>query len=169
VGKEDEVMAFWERIFKGRLFPSGKREGETGRATTERLPAEELDSFPAWVAELEMDGRKCVLDTFALEFVRHDGSERVRAGILSLSTTEPLPETLGRWVTLDTLRKEGAVRFYANETSLSTGSAFEILFSDATCMGYGRRVDERTGALTTTLNIAPRILRIEGEVMDNFS
>jgi hypothetical protein len=161
-------MAFWERVFKGRLFSSGKREEETSQIPTEGVSAEEPDDAPAWVAELEMDGRKCVLDTFALEFGKHADFDRLRAGILSLSTTEPLPRTLGRWVTMDTSRKEGVVRFYANETSLSVGAALEIHFSDATCMRYAKEMSERTGGVVTTLAIAPRILRIGDETMYNF-
>lgn len=162
-------MGFWERIIKGRLFAGGDKDGSRESAEAAH-PVQDVpqDDIPTVVAELEMDGHKCILESFDLDFRRKSGHDYMYAGVITLATTEALFPGLGRWVTLDSLQKDGLVRFYANETSLSQGALFEVGFYRARCMTYERRTDDDAKGILTRLEIVPQTIRIGHETIQNF-
>lgn len=161
-------MGFWDRIIKGRLFAGGRKEEKSANpARFSPAQTEPEDNAPEIVVELEMDRHKCMLESFDLNFGQYPGVDD-DVWTIALATSEALFPELGRWVTLDSLRKDGYIRFYANETSLTQGALFEIGFFGAQCKKYERGTGDTESGMMTRLEIMPQTIHIGREIIRNF-
>jgi len=75
--------------------------------------------------------------------------------------TEKLSPELESWITYGTKRKDGTVKFFKNDTSLSEGALFTMSFFGAVCKRYRKITHGETPV--TTLTLVASNIRLQDE------
>ncbi|MCA1745674.1 MAG: type VI secretion system needle protein Hcp [Bacteroidales bacterium] len=116
---------------------------------------------------LTLDGQEYELSQFNIGFAQssdHKGEpqDQVRGGLMQMTLTQTLPESLYTWAMKSTT-KEGVVVF-----RIEGGSApMKIEFLNAFCIGFQRVVNTQGSGVATALTVSPEELRINGVSFDN--
>lgn len=129
-------MGFFDNIFKrGKAYPD-KRE-------------------PQYACELEVDGKKYMLDEFDVDFDSESGKRYIP---MYAVFAEKLSAELETWIMKSAGRKDGTVRFYRNSDQPEEGAVFTLTFYNAACVRY--RKETRGESPSTTLVLAAKGIKI---------
>lgn len=131
-------MNFFDRIFKGKVFPD-KREATL-------------------VCEMRLLGGTYMLDEFDLSYAPENGTMKFS---LNAVVAEPINSRLESWISQGNRRTDGEIRFYKNNDAFNEGALFHLRFSDAVCTRF--RQTMRGEAAVTDLVIIPRGINLAGE------
>ncbi len=87
----------------------------------------------------------------------------VRGGLMTLTFSQIVPESIYAWAMGHNVKKDGSVDF-RNETS---NPPLSIEFTNGQCINFTRSINSESGGLSTTLIISPAEIIINGITLDN--
>lgn len=113
-------------------------------------------------AKFTVDGTTYSVKHFSISFdqevdFKGQPQQETHGGQIQLTFSQMMFDHIAQWAKEDTMRKTGEVIF-SSETS---GAVLTVLFEDAYCVAYSRRVNINTGS-ETHLVIAPGAISLNG-------
>ena len=132
-------MGFFSNIFKRGKAYSGKNQ-------------------PAYACEISIDAQKYLLQEFDVDLNKVNGDQCIP---MYAVFTEKLSPELESWISYGSKRKNGTVKFFRNNDSLSEGALFTLSFSDAVCKRY--RKTTRGEIPVTTLTLIAKNIKLQDE------
>lgn len=146
-------MGFFDLFRKGKLFAGQSKP-------------------PTMVVAFFFRGRKYILEEFDLEFNqdidnRNRPDSDVKGGLITLTISETPDSDLTTWMINSLERRDGELRFFANEEKIDQGSLLDIIFKDAYCISYQKILNPKGSGALTTLIISPHKLQIGQEVYES--
>ncbi len=146
-------MNFFERFMKGRLFFS-----------SEKLPEQVVKFF--------FMENSYILEEFSIGFQqdvnakgRPDGAPT--GGIINLTFAGAPDFYINEWMVRENLLRNGEIRFLAGDKKITGGAELVIIFEDAYCVDYTKKINAQKGGLFTTITISPRRVKIGDEEFSN--
>ncbi|WP_165042171.1 type VI secretion system tube protein TssD [Dysgonomonas sp. ZJ709] len=145
-------MGFFDRFRKGKLF-YGK-------------------NMPVMVTEFRFMKKKYILEEFDLEF-RQDVNDKNKpdsdtyGGILTLTISEAPDQWINLWMMNPHEKRDGEIRFLANESKITEGASLIITFQDAYCISYHKTLNPKGAGTLTTLIISPHKIKVGNEEFEN--
>lgn len=113
-------MGFFDRLFKGKGVFEGNRN-------------------PNMVCEMTLCGEKYILNEFDINYTVGDRDKEYFEAYIAFS--DPINAQTESWITRDSRKESGIVKFYRNDDSIAEGALFEIQFKDASCVNYRNSID----------------------------
>lgn len=130
------MASFFDRIFGG------------GRVYTQK-------QTPALACELTIGGSKYLLEEFDIDVDIDDNKRYVPLYAVFADKLEP---ELDVWITNESKRMDGMIKFYKNEGKLEEGAVFTIKFDGASCIRYQKTTN--ADIPLTTLVLAAKAVKI---------
>ncbi len=90
-----------------------------------------------------------------------------RGGIMHLSFGETPDYYINEWIIRPDLPRDGMIQFFPNKGRVEENAMLIILFKEAYCIGYQKKIDTFGAGLSTTLTISPKWVKIGNEEFEN--
>lgn len=148
-------MGFLNRIFKlGKPYTSGAGSASSSGSGSGV-------SVPDLACEMTIEGKKYLLEEFDVDF----NTEESRRYIPMYAVfSERIAPELESWIMRDAKRRDGVVKFFANNDKFDGGAVFHLSFHDAVCLRC--RKHTRGGVPFTTLVLAARRIKLQDQEFD---
>lgn len=152
-------MNFLQRIATGRLFARKSERDKPSR-------------IPDLVAKFIFMEKTYILEDFDISFTQEVNEKGQPGGlpfggIMTLTISETPDSTINEWIMRETLLRNGEIRFFPNKSRIDDSSVLNIVFEDAYCIRYKKRIDALGGGLRTTLYISPRYVKVGHDEFEN--
>jgi len=132
-------MGFFANIFK------------KGKVYTDKIA-------PAYACEMEIDGQKHLLLEFDMDFSTATSDRYIP---MYAVFADKIPSGLESWITRSSKKKDGVVKFFRNNDSLSEGAIFTLSFSGAVCKSYKKSTCSDNPV--TTLVLTTKHIKLQDE------
>ena len=146
-------MSFFDRFKKGRVFYDSAE-------------------LPEQVIKFIFMDKSYILEEFSISFQqelnnkgRPDGFPA--GGIMNLTFAGAPDYYINEWIIRETLLRNGEIRFLSGGKKITEGAELVILFEDAYCVEYEKKIHTQKGGLFTSIKISPRAVKIGSEEFIN--
>ncbi len=152
-------MNFLQRIATGRLF-------------TRKSEAEKPSRIPDLVAKFTFMEKAYILENFDISFTQEVNEKGKPGGLpfggmMTLTISETPDVVINEWMMRETLLRDGEIGLFSNKSKIDDSPVLNIVFKDAYCVRYKKKIDALGGGLRTTLFISPRYVKIGQEDFEN--
>lgn len=116
---------------------------------------------PKLACEMTIEGKKYMLEEFNLDFNTEESRRHIP--MYAVFSGRIAPE-LDAWITRDTKRRDGVVKFFLNNDKLEQGAVFQVSFYNAVCLRY--RKEAKGNVTLTTLVLSARRIKLQEEEIE---
>lgn len=161
-----------QSVFSAQEQVTESASPEKIASTPARVPAKQVPTSPGMIAKFVFMDKTYILEEFDLSFGQELNAKGQpggfpKGGLMTLTLSEPPDAALNEWISRDNIVRDGQIRFFTNPDKITENAQLEILFRDAYCFKYQKKMRTHDLGLYTTFAISPRYVKIGNEEFEN--